>query len=145
MLRKVAVGLAALSALSAAQVKALGLGEVTVHSALNQPLNAEIDLLQIRDLTSSQIVAGLAEADEFYLAGVKPTAILSDLRFELDLSSGNGRLILKTREPIREPFLNFLVEVNWPTGRLVKEYPCCWILLCSAQKIWHPAQHPQYR
>jgi len=97
MLRKIAVGLAALGVLNAAQVKALGLGEVTVHSALNQPLNAEINLLQIRDLTSSQIIAGLADSDEFYLAGVKPTAILSDLSFELQLTNSGGRLLLKTR------------------------------------------------
>ncbi|WP_207063118.1 FimV/HubP family polar landmark protein [Motiliproteus sp. SC1-56] len=122
MLRKFAVGLAALGALNAAQVKALGLGEVTVHSALNQPLEAEIDLLQTRDLSASQIIAGLADTDEFYLAGVKPTAVLSDIRFELEIQEKGGKIYLSTREPIREPFLNFLVEVNWPSGRLVREY-----------------------
>ncbi len=122
MLRKLAVSLAAVGALSAAQVKALGLGEVTVHSALNQPLNAEIELLQLRDLTSSQVVTSLADSDEFYLAGVKPTAILSDFNFQLDIKNGQGIIRVTSRRPVREPFLNFLVEVNWPSGRLVREY-----------------------
>ena len=122
MLRKSAVTMAAIGALTTAQVQALGLGEVTVHSALNQPLNAEIDLLQVRDLIQSQIIAGLADADDFYLAGVKPTTILSDINFQLDVKNGKGIIRLTTRDPIKEPFLNFLVEVNWPSGRLVREY-----------------------
>ncbi len=122
MLRKSAVTLAALAALNAAQVKALGLGDITVHSALNQPLNAEINLLQLRELSNSQIIAGLANADDFYLAGVKPTAILTDINFQLEVKNGKGVIRLTSREPIKEPFLNFLVEVNWPSGRLVREY-----------------------
>ncbi len=122
MLRKSAAALAVLGALNTAQVQALGLGEVTVHSALNQPLDAEINLLQIRDLARSQIIAGLADADDFYLAGVKPSAILSDINFQLDVKGGKGVIRLTTSEPIKEPFLNFLVEVNWPSGRLVREY-----------------------
>ncbi|MCW8884349.1 MAG: hypothetical protein OQK12_03715, partial [Motiliproteus sp.] len=114
--------MAALGALNATSVQALGLGEVTVHSSLNQPLSAEINLLQIRDLAKSQIIAGLADADDFYLAGVKPTFILSDLNFQLDIKNGNGVIRLTTSDPVKEPFLNFLVEVNWPSGRLVREY-----------------------
>ncbi|OMH38703.1 FimV/HubP family polar landmark protein [Motiliproteus sp. MSK22-1] len=122
MLRKSAVTLAAIGALTTAQAQALGLGEVTVHSALNQPLDAEINLLQVRDLIQTQVIAGLADADDFYLAGVKPTTILSDINFQLDIKNGKGVIRLTTRDPIKEPFLNFLVEVNWPSGRLVREY-----------------------
>ena len=122
MLRKCAISLAVIGALSATQANALGLGEVKVSSALNQPLKAEIDLLQLRGLSESQIITGLADADDFFLAGVKPTAILSDISFKLDIKGGEGRIILTSSEPIREPFLNFLIEVNWPSGRLVREY-----------------------
>ncbi|MEH6470588.1 MAG: FimV/HubP family polar landmark protein [Halopseudomonas sp.] len=122
MLRKSAISLAVVGALVATQANALGLGEVEVSSALNQPLKAEIDLLQLRGLNASQIITSLADTDDFYLAGVKPSAVLSDLRFKLDLSGGQGKIILTTNDPIREPFLNFLIEVNWPSGRLVREY-----------------------
>lgn len=122
MLRKSVVALAVLAAMNAPQASALGLGEVTVHSALNQPLNAEINLLQLRDLSETQIIASLADADDFYLAGVKPTTVLSDINFQLEIKNGKGMIKLSTNQPIREPFLNFLVEVNWPSGRLVREY-----------------------
>lgn len=122
MLRKSAISLAIISALGAMQANALGLGEVKVSSALNQPLQAEIDLLQLRGLNASQVVTSLANTDDFYLAGVKPSPILSDIRFKLDIKGGLGKIILTTSTPIREPFLNFLIEVNWPSGRLVREY-----------------------
>ena len=122
MLRKSAISLAVIGALGATQANALGLGEVRVSSALNQPLQAEIDLLQLRGLNASQIITSLADTDDFYIAGVKPTAILSDLRFKLDVQGNSGKIILSTSDPIREPFLNFLIEVNWPSGRLVREY-----------------------
>ncbi|MEH6823138.1 MAG: FimV/HubP family polar landmark protein [Motiliproteus sp.] len=122
MLRKSAISLAVISALGAMQAHALGLGEVTVTSALNEPLEAEIDLLQLRDLNASQVITSLANTDDFYLAGVRPSPILSDIRFKLDIKGGRGKVILTTRSPIREPFLNFLIEVNWPSGRLVREY-----------------------
>ncbi len=122
MLRKSAISLAIISALGAMQANALGLGEVKVSSALNQPLQAEIDLLQLRGLNASQVVTSLANTDDFYLAGVKPSPVLSDIRFKLDIKGGLGKIILTTSTPIREPFLNFLIEVNWPSGRLVREY-----------------------
>lgn len=122
MLRKSAISLAVIAALHATHANALGLGEMQVSSALNQPFKAEIDLLQLRGLNASQIITSLADTNDFYLAGVKPSAILSDLRFKLDISGGNGKIVLTTNDPIREPFLNFLIEVNWPSGRLVREY-----------------------
>ena len=122
MLRKSAISLAVIGALHATHANALGLGEMQVSSALNQPFKAEIDLLQLRGLNASQIITSLADTNDFYLAGVKPSAILSDLRFKLDISGSNGKIVLTTNDPIREPFLNFLIEVNWPSGRLVREY-----------------------
>ncbi|MEH6650967.1 MAG: FimV/HubP family polar landmark protein [Motiliproteus sp.] len=122
MLRKSAISLAVIGALHATHASALGLGEMQVSSALNQPFKAEIDLLQLRGLNASQIITSLADTNDFYLAGVKPSVILSDIRFKLDISGGNGKIILTTNDPIREPFLNFLIEVNWPSGRLVREY-----------------------
>ncbi len=122
MLRKSAISLAIMSALAPMQANALGLGEMTVSSALNQPLQAEINLLQLRGLNVSQVVTRFAQTDDFYLAGVKPSPILSDIRFKLDIKGGQGKIVLTSSAPIREPFLNFLIEVNWPSGRLVREY-----------------------
>lgn len=123
MLRKLALSLAVAGALSATQANALGLGEIRVNSALNEPLNAEIKLLQVRDLSPLQIQPRMADIDEFSLAGISKSRFLSDVSFDVRvMPDGGGVIRMKSTTPIREPFLNFLVEVNWPAGRLVREY-----------------------
>lgn len=102
---------------------ALGLGEIELKSYLNQPLYAEIQLRQMRELTQQEILAGLAAKKEFDAAGVERSFLVTQLQFEVLMTPGGGGVIkVTTRRPIREPFLNFLVEVHWPAGRLLREY-----------------------
>ncbi|KAA0875854.1 FimV/HubP family polar landmark protein [Nitrincola tapanii] len=123
MLRKLALSLAIAGALGVTQANALGLGEITVRSALNEPLNAEIRLLQVRDLSPLQIQPRMASVDDFSLAGVSRSRFVNDMRFQVSVRpDGTGVIRVTSNEPIREPFLNFLMEVNWPSGRLVREY-----------------------
>jgi len=123
MIRKLAVALSLASVLSASVVQALGLGEASVESTLNQPLKAEIELVNIRDLEDNEILPGLASREEFLKAGVERIYFLSDVRFEVQHKE-DGKVVVKltTNKPVREPFLNFLVEVIWPSGRLLREY-----------------------
>jgi pilus assembly protein FimV len=123
MLRKLALSLAVAGALSATQANALGLGEIQVKSALNEPLEAEIRLLQVRDLSPLQIQPRMADIDEFSLAGIDKSRFLTNVNFDVRVNpDGTGTIRMTSSAPIREPFLNFLVEVNWPSGRLVREY-----------------------
>ncbi len=124
MLRKLALSLAVSAALGASQVNALGLGEIQVNSALNEPLDAEIKLTQVRDLSPLQIQPRMASLDEYATAsGGSQARYLRDIQFQVLVSpEGSGRIRLKSTEPVQEPFLNFMVEVNWPSGRLVREY-----------------------
>jgi len=124
MLRKLALSLAVSAALGVSQAHALGLGEIRVNSALNEPLDAEIKLTQVRDLSPLQIQPRLAAMDEYSQSGnVGQTRYLRDIQFQVLLTpDGDGRIRLSSSEPIQEPFLNFMVEVNWPSGRLVREY-----------------------
>ncbi|WP_165676342.1 FimV family protein [Metapseudomonas otitidis] len=121
--RKLVLAIAAASALSSGMAHALGLGEVTLKSALNQPLDAEIELLDVRDLSSSEVVPSLASAEEFGKAGVDRQYFLTDLKFTPVLKP-NGKSVVRvtSSKPVREPYLNFLVEVLWPNGRLLREY-----------------------
>ena len=123
MMRKFAVALSLAGVLSASVVNALGLGEASVKSTLNQPLNAEIELVNIRGLEDTEILPGMASREEFLKAGVERIYFLSDIRFDVEVGE-NGKAIVKltTNKPVREPFLNFLVEVIWPSGRLLREY-----------------------
>lgn len=124
MLRKLALSLAVSAALGASQVNALGLGEIQVNSALNEPLDAEIKLTQVRDLSPLQIQPRMASLDEYATADAGGQGrYLRDIQFQVLISpEGTGRIRLKSSEPVQEPFLNFMVEVNWPSGRLVREY-----------------------
>ncbi len=123
MLRKLAVSLAVAGIISASNANALGLGEIKINSALNEPLNAEIKLLQVRKLGPLQIQPRMADIDEFALAGLEKSRLLSDVSFHVKVNpDGSGVITLKSDRPVKEPFLNFLVEVNWPNGRLVREY-----------------------
>ena len=121
--RKLVLAIAAASAMSSGMAHALGLGEVTLQSALNQPLVAEIELLEVRDLASNEVIPTLASPEAFNKAGVDRQYFLTDLKFTPVLKP-NGKSVIRvtSSKPMREPYLNFLVEVLWPNGRLQREY-----------------------
>ncbi|AOS98607.1 hypothetical protein AUP74_03241 [Microbulbifer aggregans] len=120
--RKLALAVGLVSALGGNAALALGLGEVKLNSALNQPLNAEISLLQTRGLGEGEIKVRLANPEDFERAGVDRSYLLTELRFDVDYSGREPVIRISSRGPIREPFLNFLVETRWPSGRLLREY-----------------------
>jgi pilus assembly protein FimV len=123
MWRKLALSLAVAGVLGASQAHALGLGQIRIKSALNEPLDAEIQLLQVRDLDPLQVVPKMADLDQFAMAGIDRSRLLSDVQFSVNINqNGTGSIRLTSSQPVREPFLNLLVEVNWPNGRLVREY-----------------------
>jgi pilus assembly protein FimV len=101
-----------------ANVFALGMGELELKSTLNQPLQAEITLNNIDDLSEWEIKPSLASDGDFDRAGVEKIFFLSDIDFEI---KGN-RIVLTSDKSVTEPFLNFLVQVNWPSGRVLREY-----------------------
>ncbi|QRU97471.1 FimV family protein [Pseudomonas protegens] len=121
--RKLVLAIAAASALSSGMAQALGLGELTLKSSLNQPLVAEIELLDVKDLTAAEVVPSLAPAEEFAKAGVDRQAFLNDLRFTPILNPG-GKSVLRvtSSQPLSEPMVKFLVQVMWPNGRLLRDY-----------------------
>lgn len=119
--RPIAAGVAAL--LFSGWVSALGLGEIKLNSALNEPLDAEIPLINLGELEEGEILAGLAPPPQFEKAGVERQLLLTSLVFRLDLDAPGGPVLrVNSRKPIREPYLDFLVEVEWPSGRLLREY-----------------------
>lgn len=121
--RKLVLAIAAASALTSGMAHALGLGEVSLKSALDQPLDAEIELLEVRDLATGELIPSLASPDDFSKAGVDRQFFLSDLKFT-PVIKPNGKSVIHvtSSKPVREPYLNFLVQVMWPNGRLLREY-----------------------
>ena len=102
--------------------QAAGLGKVVVFSALGQPLRAEIEISATREELSG-MKAQLASPDAFKLAGLDYAGTLMGISFSLD-KRANGQPVIKlsSERPINDPFIDMLLELNWPTGRLVREY-----------------------
>lgn len=120
--RQLMLGLASGSALYSGMAPALGLGEITLHSALNQPFEAEIELLEVGDLGAQDLRVGLASADVFNRSGVERFYFLNDLRFTPLLRGSRSVIRVVSSRPVREPYLNFIVEVARPNGQLLREY-----------------------
>ena len=120
--RQLMLGLASGSALYSGMAPALGLGEITLHSALNQPFEAEIELLEVGDLGAQDLRVGLAPAEVFSRSGVERFYFLNDLRFTPLLQGSRNVIRVVSNRPVREPYLNFIVEVARPNGQLLREY-----------------------
>ncbi|WOG25841.1 FimV/HubP family polar landmark protein [Endozoicomonas sp. 8E] len=122
-LQKLVAAMVISGAMGSGLANALGLGEVRLNSALNQPLDAEIELLQVRELTRNEILPNLASRADFQRAGLDRPFSLTGLKFKTILrEDGTGYIHVTSSQVVREPFLNFLLEVHWPSGRLLREY-----------------------
>ena len=115
----VAAGLIAVPLLA----NAAGLGRLSVTSALGQPLAAEIELFAEDKAELDSLSANLASDQAFRDARVDFAPVLSSLRFAVE-KKPDGRAVLKvtSSRPVTDPFIDMLVELNWASGRLVREY-----------------------
>lgn len=104
-------------------VMALGLGKLDLDSSLNEPFEARIPLLSASVDELDSLKVGLASPEAFERAGLQFGFGLEQLKFEIQQpESGNDYIRIYSTNAIREPFLNFLLEVNWSQGRLYREY-----------------------
>jgi len=108
--------------LSPTALYALGLGEIRLNSALNQPFDAEIELVSAAEEDLAALRASLASNDTFQRYGLDKPAYLSDFTFRVVRSGGRDVLRVTSPRPVTEPFVTLLVEANWPRGRLLREY-----------------------
>jgi len=123
MFRKLSLVLIAVLVVFSLGVNSLGLGEIKLDSGLNQPLKAEIMLFSPEGMSEFEVSASLASMAEFEKAGIDYFNYLRDIRFKTIRREGDVLVIeVSTRQPIKEPYLNFLVELNWPKGRMLREY-----------------------
>lgn len=121
--RLAALGLAlALTAPLAAT--AAELGRLTVRSGVGEALRAEIDILDIRANEARSLAARLGTPDEFWRAGLEPPAILGVLRAGIGRGQkGRPVVIVTSSEPIDEPFVSLLVQLDSPSRQSLREYP----------------------
>jgi len=102
---------------------ALGLGDLTLNSFLNEPLRARVDLLDTTSLDEDQIRIRLATTEDFDRLGLDRSYFLTTLDFEVVVDPQGGSYIeITSDEPVLEPYLDFIIEARWPSGRLLREY-----------------------
>ena len=102
---------------------AVGVGDITLKSALNEPLDAEIALSKVEGIDEDLLLVQLAPAAAFAQAGVTRDYYLTQLTLSVDTNAADETVVKVTSEgPILEPYLDFLVQLEWPAGRLVREY-----------------------
>ncbi len=114
---------AALSGTVPTYADAAGLGRLTVQSALGQPLRAEVEVTSLHREEAGSLSARLAPADAFRQAGLDFNPALSSLRFAVEQRPGGNAVVrITSAQPINEPFVDLLVELNWSAGKFVREY-----------------------
>ena len=118
----VAILAAALALVAPLAAQAAGLGKLTVLSPLGQPLNAEIEIVALRPGEEDGLTARIAPLEAFQAAGIEPSVALNSVRFSVERRDSRRILRVTSTQPMNEPFVELLVELQWQTGRLVREY-----------------------
>ncbi|MEE9310480.1 MAG: FimV/HubP family polar landmark protein [Cocleimonas sp.] len=101
---------------------ALSLGDIESNSSLNQPFRGKINLLSTSAAEAKNLRVRVASPAVFNRVGIDRPAFLNSIRFRTTIQNGRPVILVSSNQPINEPFLNFLLEVSWANGQLLKEY-----------------------
>ena len=128
-----------LTALASSHGWTLGLGDLTLNSYLNEPLSAQVQLLEAEALDENDVHVGLASESEFARLGVNRDFYLTKIVFEIQAGEDGKTVLMSTDTPLREPYLDFIIEARWPDGRLLREYTVLVDLPPRPQPVAEPA------
>ena len=128
-----------LTALASSHGWTLGLGDLTLNSYLNEPLSAQVQLLEAEALDENDVHVGLASESEFARLGVNRDFYLTKIVFEIQAGEDGKTVLMSTDTPLREPYLDFIIEARWPDGRLLREYTVLVDLPPRLQQVAEPA------
>ncbi|MBC7611214.1 MAG: fimbrial protein FimV [Polaromonas sp.] len=118
-----ASAIALIGSFTSFEAQALGLGRITVQSSLGEPLRAEIDIVEINADEAASLKAGVASPDAFKAAGLDYSTAVSDMRVSLQRrADGRVYLRLSSNRAVTEPFVDLILEANWSSGRIVRDY-----------------------
>jgi pilus assembly protein FimV len=118
-----AAATAILLGMSSFDAQALALGRLTVQSALGEPLRAEIDIPDINAEEAASLKAGVASAEAFKAAGLDYNLTIGNMQIAL-MRRPDGRMYLRlsSERAVNDPFLDLILEANWSSGRIVRDY-----------------------
>src|SRR6266567_4757283 len=102
---------------------ALGLGKLTVDSSLGQPLSAHVELTAAQKEELDSLAAKVADQSVYRDNNVQFPVALSRARVTIvQTANGPPQLKVTTQQAVNDPYLDLIVEVNWATGRVVRNY-----------------------
>ena len=104
------------------QAYALGIGELTMYSALDEPLSATIELTAATATELQSLEVSLGSAGVFNMAGIDRSEQLKSITFTLVKENGKNLIRLNTEQPFRDPFLHFIINTTWANGSMLREY-----------------------
>ena len=123
--RATALAVAAAAALGSVSLdaNALALGNVSVRSALGEPLRAEIDIVEITPEELASLRANVATPEAFRAAGLEYSPALANVQVSVQ-QRANGRpfLLVTSPRPVNDPFVDLILETQWASGRVVRDY-----------------------
>ena len=117
-----AVAIASASLLHSSVAAALGLGDITLHSAMGQPFSADIELVEAGGLGPEDIAVALANPEAFAKAGVERVFFLNDLHFTPVVRGNRAVVHVESRKAVTEPYLDFVLRLARPNGDQFREY-----------------------
>ena len=101
---------------------AAGLGDLRVLSALGEPLRAEIDIVELTSAERDSLNVRIASSEAFRKAGIEFNPALIGVKLSIQRRDGKPVILVTTKDRVNEPFLEMLVELEWASGRLVRDY-----------------------
>lgn len=109
--------------LASTNLYALGLGNFEVQSNLDQPLRGTIELRADQGDDVKSITAVIASREDYEKFGIDYPSYLKDIKLVLDRSTGKSVLRVSSEDVIiKEPFIHFLVRIDWSGGSFLREY-----------------------
>jgi FimV-like protein len=123
MSKKLTFALSLALAMLPMTAEALGLGDIKLNSALNDKFNADIQVIGATSDELDSLEVKLAALNQFTQAGLDYPQALTQLQFTVVRNSdGTAYVHITSNQPVREPFLDFLIDANWNNGELIREY-----------------------
>jgi FimV-like protein len=103
-------------------VGAVTLGEARVKSFLNQPLDAEIDLVGLEPGQHADLRLRVANQEYFDRLGIVYTPTLAELTFDVVQADNRWLVRVRSSNPVIEPFIDFPLLMRWPGGQMIRQY-----------------------
>jgi pilus assembly protein FimV len=143
MLRKPMVIVTSFVLLAAVNPKALGLGDISLESARNKPLQAYIALVQFDAARAGQISeqVALVSASDFKRFSIDSDATLDSFNLDVRPAGAEAEAVVQvsTQATVREPYVSFELETCCPSDRLLSEHTVLFDLPVFVQDVSVPA------